>query len=104
MEGETGILQQRVKPLPVRCRRIDPRKGVGGEKQEGIEAEADRRLPPKGRHMRLAPQGPSEKGDGGPRHAQDGDPKQQRPLMIEIGSASRKARGVQDESYSVGAV
>src|SRR3546814_326971 len=44
MEGEARVLEQRVKSLPHRRRRIEALERIGGEEEEGGEAEPDRRL------------------------------------------------------------
>ena len=44
MEGETGILQQRVEAVAVERRRREALERVRGEEQEGQEADADQRL------------------------------------------------------------
>ena len=44
MEGEAGILQDRVEPAAVERRRVEPEERVGGEQHEGQEADADQRL------------------------------------------------------------
>ena len=44
MEGEAGILQQRVQPPAVQRRRIEPGERVGGQQDEQVEADGDPRL------------------------------------------------------------
>ena len=44
MEGEAGVLEQRVEAPALDRRRVEPRERVRGEQQEGVEAE--RRAPP----------------------------------------------------------
>ena len=52
MEGQAGVLQQGVEPLPFERRRVQPRERVRGDQQEGVEAE--RRAPPARRARRSA--------------------------------------------------
>ena len=49
MEGEAGVLQQRVEPAAVDRGRIKTLERVGGEQQEGEETERQSRLGTEGR-------------------------------------------------------
>ena len=52
MEGQAGVLQQRVEAPALQRRRIEPRERVGGDQQERVEAERQRRLRSKRRDQR----------------------------------------------------
>ena len=58
MEGQAGVLEQRVEPLPFDRRRDQTRERVRGEQQECIEAERHRRLRAKRGDQRPLAQSP----------------------------------------------
>src|SRR3546814_4136603 len=64
------ILEQRVKSLPHRRRRMEALERIGGEEEEGVEAEPDRRLRRQGRDQGPLLQLPLEQ-----RHRAAGDAK-----------------------------
>ena len=82
MEGETGVLQQRVQACAVQRRRPDALKGVGGEQREGEEARPDHRLD--GQHAGLEglPQAAAEHCHHCAEQREYQKPEQQRALMV----------------------
>jgi hypothetical protein len=86
MEGEAGILQQRIEALPVWRGGVEARERVGGEQQEGVETERNRRLCTQRRHMRLALQGPLQQRDQRARQPHHRDPQQHRTFVIAPGA------------------
>src|SRR3546814_20339972 len=82
MEGEARVLEQRVKSLPHRRRRIEALARIGGEEEEGVEAEPDRRLRRQGRDQGPLLQLPTEQRNRAPGAAEPGPPKQHRALML----------------------
>ena len=86
MEGEAGVLQQRVEIAPVERRGIEPEERVGGGEDEDQEAEPDERL--NGQHpgaeggRQVAPEGRH----GGAVDREDPDPEQHRALVIAPGA------------------
>ena len=86
MEGEAGVLQQRVEVAPVERSRIQPEERVGGGKHEDQEAEPDQRLhgqhPGPKRRRQVAP----EDRHGGTIDCEDPDPEQHGALVIAPGA------------------
>ena len=82
MEGEAGVLQQRVQARAVERRRPDARKRVGGEQREGEEARAEHRLD--GKHARLErlAQAAAEHRNHRAEQRQDQHPEQQRSFVV----------------------
>ena len=82
MEGEAGVLEDRVELGPVGRRRVEAGEGVGGEQHEGEEAEGDGGLD--GQRPRLEPgrQIVAEGGHGRAVDGEDGDPEQERAFVI----------------------
>ena len=53
MEGEARVLEQRVEAVALDRHRAEAGERVGGEEQEGVEAEPDRRLRGQRRDQRV---------------------------------------------------
>ncbi len=82
MEGEAGVLQQRVQVVAVQRRREDALEGIGGEEGKGQEADRDHGLDRQ--HPRLEPRG-QVAAEGRHRAAeqrQDQDPQQHGALVV----------------------
>ena len=74
MEGEAGILQQRVQPVAVERRRRQALEGIGREQDEGEEADADQRLDGEYARPQRIGQVDAEDRDGGAEQRQDQGP------------------------------
>ena len=82
VEGEAGVLQQRVEAVAVGRHGKQAGKGVRAEQQKGVEAERDRRLRAQGRDQRAGVEPPFQQCHRAAGDAEDGDPEQHRPFMI----------------------
>jgi hypothetical protein len=83
MERQARILEQRIEPLPVLRRRIEPHERVRGESEEGVEAQPDRRLRAERRRQRRARQPPLECiATPAPASREHGHPEQHRAFVI----------------------
>ncbi len=82
MEGEAGILQQRVETVPLRRRHIEPREGVGGEQQKSEESERNQSLRADSGGQRPCRQPTLEQRHRSPRQRQDCHPEQHRSFVI----------------------
>ncbi len=82
MEGERGVLQDRIEAVAVGGRRIDAQERIGGEQNEEAERHRDRGL--HGEHVgfqrrrQVAPEG----GDGGAEQGEDQHPQDHRALVV----------------------
>jgi len=82
MEGEAGILQERVQVAAVRGRGMHPEKRVGREQDEGQEADANQPLDPEHPRLQGRRQVLPEPGDHRSEQRQDQNPEQHRALVV----------------------
>ena len=82
MEGEAGILQQRIEAVAVERRGRDALEGIRGEQQEGEEADADQRLDREHAAAQGVGQVGAEDRDRGAEQRQDQRPQQHRALVV----------------------
>ena len=82
MEGEAGILQQRVEPVAVGRHRDEPEKRVGGEQDEGQECDADPTLDRQHPGAQARRQVGPEDRHHGAEQGQDQHPEHHRTLVI----------------------
>ena len=82
MEGEAGVLQQRVQVLPVHRRNGQPQEGVRGEQQEGQKGHPDHPLHGQHTGAQGRRQVASEPGHAGPIQRQDQHPEQKRAFVV----------------------
>ena len=82
MEGEAGVLQQRVQVAPVRRRREDAREGIRGQDGEGEEADGDPGLHAQHARAQGRRQVAPEARDRGAEQRQDQDPEQHRAFVV----------------------
>ena len=82
MEGEAGVLEQRIEAVALDRDRAQPLERVRGEQQEGVEAEADRGLRGEGRDQGPLAQPALEQGDRGAGDGEHRHPEQHRAFVI----------------------
>ena len=82
MKGEPGVLQQRIEPAPLKRRRVEALKGIGGGEHEEEKAARDHRLHAEHARLEAPGQAAAEKGHEGGKKAQNQHPQNERALMI----------------------
>ncbi len=82
MEGEAGVLQQRIEAVAVGRRGKDALEGIRGEQQEGKETDADQRLNGEHAAAQSVGQAGAEDRDRRAEQREDQRPQQHRALVI----------------------